>query len=390
MKKVIFGIALFYSSLVFAQQPETVYSITKEVREISWYEMQQKLWNQLIEKNKQDGNAWMNYYSATRALRNLASCETPEKTNKLIEKHNAQLKEIERQIAIAMPNSFEYYLISYSEQGFNGSSDALLKAKALRPFDTRILDELMIHYELERNQEQHQLYAQKMYQANELPVGSLNWGYNILAELEPNAILFTAGDNDTYATWIIQAAKRFRQDVTIINTSLILLENYRNKLFADLQLEPLAVDLKKVKTTEEYEQNVQQIFQHIFNGKRPVYVSTSAITGFEKTWENKLYLTGLAYKYSTVSFDNLSLIRRNYENRYLLDYLSQIFAFNIADKHAENFNGMYLPSMYKLYKHYKETEEFAKCEVLEKLLIVIAKQCSQETAVSELIGKSIN
>lgn len=374
---------------LLAQQPETVYSITKEVREISWYETQQKLWKKRIETNKEDGNAWVNYYAATRALRNLAMDDTTKSVSEQRAKYSAEMQEIEKKISVAMPNSFEYYLISAAEKGITTDSEALLKAKALRPNDVRIMDKLMIHYELERDMTLHNYYAQKMFQANELAVGTLNWAYNVLSELEPNAILFTAGDNDTYATWVIRAVKHYRQDVTIINTSLILLDDYRNKLFVDLQLDPLAISMKTAQTTEEYENSVTAIFQHIFNSKRPVYVSTSAITAFEKNWENKLYLTGLAYKYSSENFDNLSLIQRNYEHRYLLDYLSQIFAYNIADKHAENFNGMYLPSMYKLYNHYKATEEVEKCEALEKQLIVIAKQCNQEKAVSALIGKSI-
>ena len=157
----------------------------------------------------------------------------------------------------------------------------------------------------------------------------LNWGYNILSELDENAVLFTCGDNDTYSGWIIQAVKNFRKDVTIVNTSLIMIDDYRNRLFKELGYPSL--ELKTPQSNEEYDANTNLIFAHFFKGKRPVYVSATAMSFFEKEFGSKLYVTGLAYKYSESEFDNVSLIRRNYEKRYLLDYLKQLFSYNISE-----------------------------------------------------------
>jgi len=43
---------------------------------------------------------------------------------------------------------------------------------------------------------------------------------NMLQGLPPNAILFTAGDNDTFPLWYVQAAEGVRPDVQIVNQSL--------------------------------------------------------------------------------------------------------------------------------------------------------------------------
>lgn len=54
----------------------------------------------------------------------------------------------------------------------------------------------------------------------------LDFGFNMLQSAEPDAVVFTNGDNDTYPPLALQAARGVRTDVRIVNLSLLNLDRY--------------------------------------------------------------------------------------------------------------------------------------------------------------------
>lgn len=380
---ILFSLIALPEANLMAQQPEEIKSYAKQQESMDWYRKQAHAWKQLVDKNSKDSKAWFNYYKANRVL-----LFRDQENKTPIEERDKALQEIVENMGKAIPNSYEYNFCKWQLGGNDMKYyPFLLKAIEIDPNRIENIDYMINIGEMTRNMKQRDEYSIKNFTAGQLSTGMIYYNYNQIIGLDKNAILLTAGDNDTYPSWYLQATG-IRKDVHVINLYLLQMKEYRDKIFNELGIAKLDFDEENRKEQEDFK---EKLVRHIAGNKKgyPVYLAVTSCGHdiYMKDIENQLYLTGLAYAYDTSSVDNMALLKKNIETNFALDYLDKAFYVETAEQMTRIMNTNYLIPMLKLYEHYKLSGELRRKEWLKEKIILIAKGTENEKSVMDLLQK---
>ncbi|MFT3754120.1 MAG: hypothetical protein QM800_15000 [Paludibacter sp.] len=366
MKLILVLLFTVFSVQTFAQKPEPVYSIVRQIHDFDWYEQQAKAWKQEIDNGTTNNMAWVYWFNANRYAAFADAQKRKDSKADYFQKPEVILKLAEK----AIPNSFElFYLKTKDNSAGHESGEYILKAQAIRPYDPLLLPELMNHYQFKNDKTNLETVSKKWFESNEMPQEILTTAYNNLISLDTNAILITYGDNDTYPYWVLQNAHKLRTDVTVVNVSLALIDSYRETLFKENGIPALIIK-------NDSDREMKTVIKHSIENQheKPVYISIFADQDIYKSYADKMYLVGLSYKYSKEPFDNLAVIRNSVENKYLLDFLKQSFYNNYAQAVVNQINTGYLAIFLKLYEHYLISGETDKAQKIKELAKSVAEK----------------
>lgn len=367
---IIFGTSVFQ---LLGQPPQKVVRITRASYPVSWYQTQSRLWQQALKTHPENASGWQSYYEANRALRNLQESHVP-------------LDEIMQQMKTAVPNSFEYHYLSYRNGEFNQAQQAgrfasLEKAHQIAPDRTEVWEEYVTHYELMGQLQQRKEANQKRYRCNDIPSDLLAYNYNVLMSLEPNAILFTNGDNDTYPLWLLQDALGIRSDVIVLNRSLSYEQTYLNQLLRHYQISAFEREIRTQADLDDYHPALRQHL--LLFSKRPLYYAATVSPAAYADIKDRLYLVGLAFVYSGGRLDNEKQLAYNVENKFLLDYLKVDLAYQDPHSPVRQLEQAYLTPMLTLHRYYRKQGETGKAEATKALILKIARRAGREAEVAQ-------
>ena len=213
----IFGSCQINNSQAKTPKPQKVYRITQEFESNEWYKEQSELWKKEIDKNPASEEAWYNYYNANRYGR-FEDISSPER--------KAKLAKIIDDMGKAIPGTYTYHLLKFwNTYNCKDMTDAE-KALAINPDRPDIYYSFLAKAMITGDEKLLKEFCTKLYRSQDTAPWLLNYNYNMLMSVDKNGILFTNGDNDTYPALILQQAKGIRTDVQIINTSMLLDEEY--------------------------------------------------------------------------------------------------------------------------------------------------------------------
>ncbi len=354
-----------------AQTPETVYSMVKEIKPREWYEAQATAWKKVTKRTPKDASAWFNFYMANRMMQ-IYDEEGDVNPNQRFKMLNGIVDQMQKHI----PGSYEYHYTRW----YNSFNDpaafvSLEQAHHIDPSRPEPYSGLATHYELKGDTERRNDILRKWFISQDPIPGLLHYNYNVLMSLDKDAILLTAGDNDTYPAWILQAARGIRPDVRVVNIHMLLTEDYRTRVFSELGIAGLPLG-----PTPDAAGRLafrQQLVAHMAQNKqgRPVYIAVTASGSAQtETIQDKLYLTGLAYRYSEQKIDNIALLRKNFEQQFVLDYLKQPLAYEPFQSVVDLANGNYIVPAMNLYEHYRAAGEMRKANELKTLSLRLGEK----------------
>ncbi len=354
--------------------PQRIVSFVKEEHEPEWYAKQAKLWRAVTEREPKNEEAWMALYHATR----YHIMFTDEDYTPLTDIWKAMRK--------AVPDTYADYMLTNCHVQFVGFHDGepeaqsdgmerimqnMVKAIRMRPDEVNAYPDYVACLMKTGDRELLDDILKRWYDSGTYSASLLNYAYNEMIGLPDDAIIFTNGDADTYSKLILQGGKGLFAGVKVVCAPMLWSEHYRETVCRELGI--TACEPPSGATEEEYDAWQERAELYIISQTgRPAYFGAGAKR--QPSFADKLYSEGLVSRYSERRYDNLAAKRRNYESRYLTDYLYETFVPETYEASAYKLNLNYIPCLKSLLDWYKEEGDKERYRELHSMMTTILRR----------------
>lgn len=387
MRRFIYILIFFISMgrILFAQSTELL-----EVRLLEgiplplgrdWYRTQKEAWKVEINKDKRNARAWENYLYAYDAE------YWEESTDSLLQpKVEKEQRKILRGMKKHISDTRTYYRCLLKHTKDTTEQKVLLRqiVTSERTCERDYIYDIS-YYRREGQMDKIKGICKEWYASGLFSYDFLFYCYNEFSGLPGNAIFVSDTNAALCYRFLLQYGVGLFNDVLIVDSNDLEYPSSQSKFWqmigidseelpdwkrsvdgkvsslemGDLQNPPKWLNIKSPGTWYLAEKK-----------NRPVYYPqfTSKLNVLEKL-KGSLYSEGLVFRYSAKPYRNLAIIRKNYEQNYLLDYLRQPLIKNSS----VYFTGMdylknYIVSLSPLLRFYDVSGDKNQAAKLRRLL----------------------
>jgi hypothetical protein len=349
--------------LVAAVEPEAILLRTKEIRSQGWYHDQALAWSERA-KQSNASDAWLNYYAAA----------------KYAQWNSLDLQQIVDDARTALKDDFVVRLLTAWNAGLSAEASTLEELWKINPDHLLLNSLLIIHAELNFSSESRKKYSSVLFMNDVISPSLFSYSYNVLMSIEEGGLLVCDGENTTIPMFVLQDVFNIRKDVHILNLDLLMVMDYRTK-----KLSSCGILLDRSLVTDK-----QSLCAAIAAGNqsKKVYYALTVpqqhITGIK----DQLFVVGLASQATKNRIDNISFIRENLENKFLLDNLTVDFSGENQYAAGKILSTNYLVPMLLLLEYYKSVRDIEKVNQWQNTVNRLARETGKEMLVHNFMNKN--
>lgn len=322
-----------------------------------WFQVQKDAWKLEIDKDPRNKRSWENYYIA---------CKGFWEEDTLLKKK--ELPQLLRKMKKYIPNTRLYYqllddeVITPDKHKLEEIRRKIVSLKRDCEMDYR--DDI-VYYQQQGRMDKVEEVARAWFDSGLYSSTILSYCYNELIGLEKNAILAGARYQWSYCL-LLQYGMGLFKDVELVDLNDLMNPDSESQFWKEK-----GVDTQLLPKRREIE--CPGAWYFAVKENRPVYITQSGSGMSLERMQDFLYSEGLVFRYSLKPYDNMAVMRKNYEQVYLLDYLR----FPVVMDALRN-NDRYILAFLPLLKFYQVSGDKNQFLKLRRLLLSIVDRMDND------------